>query len=157
MLSIIIYLSLDIVLNNFQSSYRASCITQTAVVNISDNIRCSLNNRQTKVLVQLLNIGRDFDYVNHKIIYNSIESIAVWCTYYLERYNWEVTAGKNAICLFSDWKYKNTEVPQISTLSALLFSFYIINTIAKVYVFMFLMVKLIKTKWYHSLYKYRFN
>lgn len=71
------HITLDIVLNNFQSGYRASFITQTALVNISDNIRCSLNNRQPKVLVQLLNIGRDFDYVKHKLIYNSIESIAV--------------------------------------------------------------------------------
>lgn len=92
----------DIVLNHFQSGYRASFITQTALVNISDSIRCSLNNRQPNVLVQLLNIGRDFDYLNHKIIYNYIESISVWCTSYLEQYNLEVTAGKNAICLFSD-------------------------------------------------------
>lgn len=115
------------ILNKYQSGYRSSFSTQTALVKITDDIRHSMDNRQLTVLV-LLDFSRAFDCVNHQLLlqilrsYNFDELVIIWFKSYLEC---RLQRVKTVNGLFSDWKYNGTGVPQGSTLSALLFSLYI--------------------------------
>lgn len=115
------------ILNKYQSGYRRSYSTQTALIRVTDDIRYAIDNRKITILL-LLDFTRAFDCVHHRLLLAIMESCnfssdsVKWFQSYLEHRTQRVKTRSGQ---FSDWKVNPAGVPQGSTLSALLFSLYL--------------------------------
>lgn len=115
------------ILYKYQSGYRKAYSTQTALINVVDDVRSAMDQRKVTLLV-LLDFSRAFDCVNHNILlsilksYNFSDKVVKWFASYLVD---RIQCVKTVAGKLSDWKKNLVGVPQGSTLSALLFSLYI--------------------------------
>jgi hypothetical protein len=117
---------------NFQSGYKPSYSTQTAVIKITDDIRAAMDKRQITIII-LLGFSRAFDTINHDLLLSMLkfyffsDEVVQWFGSYLkDRYQRVRTFSGS----FSEWKLNPVGVPQGSTLSAMLF-FIFINRISE--------------------------
>lgn len=121
------FLNDNSILYKYQSGYRTSYSTQTALIRVTDDIRSAMDNRKLTILM-LLDFTRAFDMVNHKLLlailesYNFSVSVVKWFSEYLSNRMQKIKTCDGSL---SDWRPNNVGVPQGSTLSAMLFSIYI--------------------------------
>ena len=113
-------------LPNYQSTYRANHSTETAILNLCDNILQNMEKNLNTEMVAL-DLSAAFDTVNHTILlevlnkYYGIWGLALqWLKSYLTDRQFKVQIDEN----FSKVKIINFSVPQGSILGPILFTYY---------------------------------
>ena len=116
-------------LPNYKSAYRANHSTETAILNLRDNILQSMEKNINTEMVAL-DLSAAFDTVNYRILlevlnkYYGIRGLALqWLKSYLTDRQFKVQIEEN----FSEVKTINFSVPQGSILGPILFTYYAIT------------------------------
>ncbi|XP_036143385.1 uncharacterized protein LOC118645784 [Monomorium pharaonis] len=113
-------------LNSYQSGYRKSHSTQTALLRLCHNIRCAADKRHITILV-LFDFSKAFDTVSHTILLSKLakkdfsESSLKWMYSYLSHRSQTVVDGLSSFTCFQT----SFGVAQSSVLGPLLFSAFI--------------------------------
>lgn len=121
-----LYLESNKILDPSQSGFRASHSTETALVEVVDNIRLSLDSRQSAILV-LLDLSAAFDTISHNILIKRLTEIGIggavleWFESYLANRLFRVQLDD----FISPNKIIDKGVPQGSILSPTLFNVYV--------------------------------
>ncbi len=121
------YLEHNNLLNEFQSGFRPNHSTNTALLNISDDIRRNIDNKNGTILV-LLDFSSAFDSVNHDLLlrklyeyFNFSKTALKLIQEYLIDRSQSVHVNDEA----SNFHNKHLSVPQGSVLGPILFSLFI--------------------------------
>mgnify|MGYP002716484922 CR=1 FL=1 len=121
------FLSSNNILNPFQSGFRSQYGTNTALINITEDIRSAMDNRHITMLA-LLDFSKAFQTVDVDILLAKLTSVCnvspivrSWFASYLTDRQQRVVVEDN----HSPWKRVTCGVPQGSVLGPLLFSLYI--------------------------------
>ena len=111
---------------NYQSAYRANHSTETAILNLCDNILQNMGNNINTTMVAL-DLSAAFDTVNHKILlealnkYYGIQEVALhWIKSYLANRQFHVQIEDK----FSEVKTTDFSVPQGCIPGPILFTYY---------------------------------
>ncbi|CAG9114816.1 unnamed protein product [Plutella xylostella] len=121
------FLSNGGLLNPFQSGFRSGHSTTTALLKVTEDIRCAMEDRRVTVLV-LVDFSNAFNAVDHDLLLavlrcHKISDPAVsWFSSYLRGRQQAIRCGPSDI---SDWADLSAGVPQGGILSPLLFSTFI--------------------------------
>ncbi|CAG9131211.1 unnamed protein product [Plutella xylostella] len=114
-------------LNPFQSGFRPGHSTTTALLKVTEDIRCAMVDRRVTILV-LVDFSNAFNAVDHDLLLavlqcHKISDPAVsWFSSYLRGRQQAIRCGPTVI---SDWADLSAGVPQGGILSPLLFSTFI--------------------------------
>ncbi|CAG9132815.1 unnamed protein product [Plutella xylostella] len=114
-------------LNRFQSGFRSGHSTTTALLKVTEDIRCAMEDRRVTVLV-LVDFSNAFNAVDHDLLLAALEchKISVpavsWFSSYLRGRQQAIRNGPSVV---SDWADLTAGVPQGGILSPLLFSTFI--------------------------------
>jgi exonuclease III len=123
------FLHLNNILDPFQSGFRSSHSTTTALLNVTEDIRHATDDRHLTLLT-MLDFSLAFNSVNHRILLAKLQSIGFsgaageWVEQYLSGRQQCVALRKHPP-EFSAWKPVPTGVPAGAVLAPLLFSLYI--------------------------------
>ncbi|CAD6215170.1 GSCOCG00011174001-RA-CDS [Cotesia congregata] len=123
---IIKYVTENNFIDEYQMSSREGLNTQTAVINLCDDIRSAINASEVTVAV-FFDLSKAFDSVNHKRLLQKLLSMNFstdsikWIRSYLTQRKQQVFANECA----SSWRNVLNGVQQGSVLGPLLFSLYI--------------------------------
>ena len=112
----------------FQSAYRACHSTETALLRVTNDILCSIDNSSHSSALILLDLSAAFDTVNHKLLLDRLQSVCgiegvalSWLKSYLSDRTQYVKLSDG--CQSGSSRLE-TGVPQGSVLGPLLFSMY---------------------------------
>ncbi|CAG9137853.1 unnamed protein product [Plutella xylostella] len=121
------FLSNGGLLNPFQSGFRSGHSTTTALLKVTEDIRCAMEDRRVTVLV-LVDFSNAFNAVDHDLLLAVLRSHKIsdpavsWFSSYLRGRQQAIHCGPSDI---SDWADLSAGVPQGGILSPLLFSTFI--------------------------------
>lgn len=120
------HLELNDLHTDYQSGYRANHSCETATLAIYNDLLC-LTDRQSKVVLLLLDLSAAFDTVHHELLLNKLNrnfgvhgNVLKWFKSYLSDRSFSVSIGKSK----SSKCYLRIGVPQGSILGPILFILY---------------------------------
>ncbi|KAG7304918.1 hypothetical protein JYU34_010320 [Plutella xylostella] len=120
------FLSNGGLLNPYQSGFRAGHSTTTALLKVTEDIRCGMENKMITVLV-LIDFSNAFNAVDHDLLLAVLEKSKIslpavsWFSSYLRGRQQAI----RSCSVLSDWSDLSAGVPQGGILSPLLFSMFI--------------------------------
>lgn len=126
------YLNKNSLFDRFQSGFRSSHSTSTALIKITDDVRLAMDRREL-TLIALLDFSNAFNCVDHDILLAILSSLNIsqvtsqWFDSYLRGRRQRIRVDDQ----FSNWCSLTAGLPQGGVLSPLLFSVFI-NTITYV-------------------------
>ena len=121
------HLSHNSLFDPFQSAYRTGHSTETALLRVTNDILCSIDDANNSTALILLDLSAAFDTVNHQLLIKRLQMYGIggpalsWMESYLS--NRSQTVKLSESCHSQPSRLK-TGVPQGSVLGPLLFSIY---------------------------------
>lgn len=128
------YLNMFNIIENCQSGFRKGHSTISALIQVTDDVRAAIDNREMTLLI-LFDFSKAFDRVHHELLLVKMKQLGFslsalsWFESYLTNRLQQVCLDKN---LFSLWSLICTGVPQGSVLGPLLYLLYV-NDISKIF------------------------